>query len=319
MTIIVLGMPRSGTSLLAKLLLDCGLDFGTLAEMARPHELDNPDGYWENVRVINLNKAILAVLGGSEVAPPNVSPGWSKDPKMRDLKRKARDLVADLSGPPYWGWKDPRTMLTLELWQAVLPDARYAFIFRNPFEVALSFAKRNDYLRQQDFVGLHHSVMLWRLYHEVALPLLPPDRTVFVSYGRLMSDCAAELPRIVEATGLPATEGQIVAARQSVKPELYRNRFPDSLIRESPAAEVVRDIWERLVKLAGEPEASETSDGEQVRMVRALFEAAFKHLGSADDQVEVWRDRAFQLHAYARKLETQLGIRPSEQTGLAPK
>ncbi|MBI1756282.1 MAG: sulfotransferase [Fimbriimonas ginsengisoli] len=313
-------MARSGTSLLAKLLLDCGLYFGPLHKFVKPHAVDNPDGYWEKVGIVRLNRAILATLGGSDAAPPPLSPGWSHDPRLEDLRRKAGALVSEFDGAPYWGWKDPQTMLTLELWQQVVPDARYAFIFRNPLEVAMSFVRRNDYrLANEEFFDLHRALMLWRHHHDLVLALLPPERTVFVSYRKLMSDSASELPRIVQATGLPATEEQVAAARQSVKPELYRNRFSASLVRELSAAEPVRELYERLTHLAGAADESNPNSEEREAMARILFEEAYRDLSVADRELASWRTRAFQLHAYAKRLEAQLGVGPGEGGGTVPK
>jgi hypothetical protein len=43
-----------------------------------------------------------------------------------------------------WGWKDPRTILFLDFWAERLPDARYVFVFRRPWEVVDSFFRRGD-------------------------------------------------------------------------------------------------------------------------------------------------------------------------------
>ena len=37
-----------------------------------------------------------------------------------------------LAAAPVWGWKDPRTCLTLPFWQDVIGSIRYVICIRNP-------------------------------------------------------------------------------------------------------------------------------------------------------------------------------------------
>ena len=44
----------------------------------------------------------------------------------------------------FWGWKDPRTTLTIELFHQHLPNPHYVSLFRSPVEVAKSLHRRNS-------------------------------------------------------------------------------------------------------------------------------------------------------------------------------
>jgi len=41
-----------------------------------------------------------------------------------------------------WGWKDPRSTLTLKIWKEIFPDAKIVHIYRNPIDIAASLRKR---------------------------------------------------------------------------------------------------------------------------------------------------------------------------------
>jgi hypothetical protein len=58
---------------------------------------------------------------------------------------RAKSLIANRSGPDrIWGWKDPRTVLFLDFWHALLPNAKYLFVFRSPWEVIDSLFCRGE-------------------------------------------------------------------------------------------------------------------------------------------------------------------------------
>src|SRR5438093_2130947 len=112
----VLGMHRSGTSCLMGCLQNAGLFVGEVVESA-PHNLK---GNRENLEVRALNEAILECSAGSWKEPPKKLV-WNKTHEWR------RDqIIAVLSsGGPMWGFKDPRTLLTLDFWRRALPDVQF--------------------------------------------------------------------------------------------------------------------------------------------------------------------------------------------------
>ncbi|MEX0585828.1 MAG: hypothetical protein WD176_04250, partial [Pirellulales bacterium] len=74
--ICVLGMHRSGTSLVTRLLNLLGVDLGVSAAL-RPADRFNPTGYWEHQAFIDINDELLRRLGGSwRQIPRLLSPGW---------------------------------------------------------------------------------------------------------------------------------------------------------------------------------------------------------------------------------------------------
>jgi len=145
----VLGMHRSGTSALAGSLEQHGLFLGHVST-SNAH---NPKGNRESTEVRRLNEDVLRSSGGAWKAPPP-DVRWSDDHDER-----ARRLLADHAGQAVWGFKDPRTLLTLDGWHALVPDLEHVGIFRHPLRVARS-------LEQRDGMEREAAVALWRAYNE---------------------------------------------------------------------------------------------------------------------------------------------------------
>src|SRR5262245_40061722 len=135
----VVGMHRSGTSLVTQLLHSCGLYLGHDDDLMPPGP-DNAAGFWENTKFVGINDEVLNALGGGWDCPPPPPDNWTTD---RRLQRRASVLLRQFLGRGPWGWKDPRTSLTLPFWKGCCPNSREVVCLRNPLEVALSLHERN--------------------------------------------------------------------------------------------------------------------------------------------------------------------------------
>lgn len=106
--IVVAGMHRTGTSLVASLLEALGVDMG---DRMYPPRRANPHGYYEDMDFQELNIAMLEFAGGDWKNPPDPS-------ELRRATRQFDDQIAELiesrDAKPRWGWKDPRNCLFLE-------------------------------------------------------------------------------------------------------------------------------------------------------------------------------------------------------------
>ena len=135
--VIVLGMHRSGTSLVASMLEAMGVDMG---ERLMPASLDNPHGYYEDLDFYEMNEAILEEAGGSWWRPPSAQ---AIEAAGEALKYPIGRLVNERDWKKLWGWKDPRTCLTAGLYHSHLDDARYVVVRRDRPAIIASLLKRN--------------------------------------------------------------------------------------------------------------------------------------------------------------------------------
>jgi hypothetical protein len=133
----VVGMHRSGTSLISNWLYRCGLQLGEhLLEAGN----GNVEGHFEDVEFLKMHEEILL----SNDFPPE---GYVYDQpidisvyhveKLKSIIRVKNDLYEQ------WGWKEPRTCLFLDLYRELLPDAKYLIIVRDYKSVVYSLLKRD--------------------------------------------------------------------------------------------------------------------------------------------------------------------------------
>jgi hypothetical protein len=151
--IAILGMHRSGTSALAGTLKEAGLFLGRVMDAGFAL---NPKGLQEPPAILYMQENLVLANGGSWHEPP-ATVTW------QPLHRAVRDLfIESRTGIPVWGFKDPRTLLTLDGWLDVLPCLECVGIFRHPAEVAASLHQRNGF-------PIGKGCGLWEIYNRKLL------------------------------------------------------------------------------------------------------------------------------------------------------
>lgn len=136
--LIILGMHRSGTSLLASWLQCCGLFIG---HQLMPAGIGNKKGHFEDEQFVKLHRLLLR---------ENTYP-WQRWSRLPDFEQAAAALVSTVltQHQQPWGWKDPRTCLFIDKWHQVFPDARAVVIFRKPEDVVDSLIRRELVVQQR--------------------------------------------------------------------------------------------------------------------------------------------------------------------------
>jgi SAM-dependent methyltransferase len=199
--ICVLGFHRSGTSMTTRLLNLLGVDLGPESDLIAAVPGDNPRGYWEPSWLVEINDALLHAFGGSDLRPPAFPAGWHRDAALEPIRARARALLDDkVAG--VWGFKDPRTCLTLAFWQDLLAeravDVRYVICLRSPADTAASMLRR-DY---DPPIGTERWGELWLDFTASALAATEGRPRLLVAYDELLADPVAEAARIAAFAGL---------------------------------------------------------------------------------------------------------------------
>ena len=230
--LIITGMHRSGTSLTSSLLASAGLDIGkNLLEAGE----GNPKGHFENLEFLNFHQDVLYSLGIDKV-------GWTSNNKLTPpppFFAQAQQLIKQnqsLTQP--WGWKEPRTSLFLDFWAGLLPNSRFLFIFRRPWEVIDSIYRRGD-------VIFHHNPQLaievWNSYNQAILNFYEQnaDRCLILNLNQIIIDPHQLIDKIQEKLAIslnqPATElyeENLLTqdtSESSQRPWIIKNYFPSSL------------------------------------------------------------------------------------------
>ena len=137
----VIGMHRSGTSAVTRMLNLLGVSLGPEEQLLEPAP-HNPAGFWENERVVQLNDEQVAALGGNATTPPMLADGWERARELGGLRERAAALVRSLAdGADVVGLKDPRLSLTLPFWRTVTPATQVVHCLRDPAEAAPSLSR----------------------------------------------------------------------------------------------------------------------------------------------------------------------------------
>ncbi len=161
--VFILGMHRSGTSCLAGSLERCGLFLGQVNR----YSTSNLKGNHELTTVWKFHEYILKKQGGSWHQPPS-SCGVTL------LQRQTMyALAAYLSQDTVGGLKDPRLLLLLDSWLAVVKQPRLVGTFRHPLLVAESLAQRNQMPEDAGIrLWLHYNRELVRHHQRQPFPLI---------------------------------------------------------------------------------------------------------------------------------------------------
>ncbi|KSW10770.1 hypothetical protein CF15_08305 [Pyrodictium occultum] len=137
-TIIVLGMGRSGTSMVAGILHILGVNMG---ERLLGAHWSNPLGHFEDLDFVELNEEILRAAGGSWDNPPAREAILAVAPRFYDRIRPLAE--EERRRHEVWGWKDPRTSLTVELYLPHLENPYFIVCHRDWEAIARSLKRRD--------------------------------------------------------------------------------------------------------------------------------------------------------------------------------
>jgi hypothetical protein len=216
--IAVLGMHRSGTSIVAQILNAMGCYAGRSDELAPP-DVFNPSGYWEHREVVALNDEILAALGANWLEPANADVSKLTDDVRRAFVDRARSIAARLGEHGTWLVKDPRMSLLMPIWHEALGRPVCVLVWREPLAVGRSLLRR-------DGLPIVIGLALWEEYTRAMLAGTAALPRILFSYEELMADPAqstARLQRELEAAGIDLQSPSERELRMLIDPSLDHN------------------------------------------------------------------------------------------------
>ncbi|WP_018860775.1 MULTISPECIES: sulfotransferase family protein [Thioalkalivibrio] len=267
--VIIIGMHRSGTSLLTRVLQESGFFMGVGASRNEEAAFTNAINAWlfrEASATWDRPESLDWLLADEALQP------WLLD-YMRDtvdgpsslrflgLQRSLRGWGLSRQQTP-WGWKDPRNTFTLPLWLELFPSARVLHIVRHGADVAASlltrrrdvFNKRTRRYRQyrqmyrmnpfgpgrrgfapQVRCGtLEGGLDLWALYVTRARQHLQTlgDRGLEISYEALLTEPEGTLDAALRFCGCPLDPAQLAATAASFRPDRAHAWHQDEQLRE---------------------------------------------------------------------------------------
>ncbi len=211
MIVIVLGMHKSGTTLISQILHHSGINMDDDLDPGISYDRGNK---YERQSALALDLAILGV-GDREVLGVRPDRAATMTAVQRETMRR---IIADCNKRyTDWGIKEPRMCLTYPLWRQELPPHRIVGVYREPHEIWPRF--RYDGVRRWHKNPLYawQFVDAWLDHNRLLLELMAepsPDR-LLLNYRRLMSE-DEEFQRLEQFLGRSLTDMR--------RPQLYRSR-----------------------------------------------------------------------------------------------
>jgi hypothetical protein len=254
--VIIIGMHRSGTTMVSRLLEAMGLFVGQRKEYNNEAlfflRLDEwiflqSCASWENplpIHYLLANKEIRAMAADYTARYLIESPraisflGWKKYARYRSLH--------NLSTP--WGWKSPLSTFTLPLWLDIFPSAKVIHIYRHGVDVAYSLRERaikdlrrtrakelyyrlrflhwlrpkvGGFIHGVRITSLEGGFSLWEEYVSEACRHVAAlgARAMEVRYEDVLEDPLPPLRKMAEFCGLEVTNEALANVAREVKPE----------------------------------------------------------------------------------------------------
>lgn len=209
--LILLSPHRSGSSAVMGLFAAAGLHLGEVLEP----KAENPKGFFESVAVKSVNSDMLRAMGRDWTCPPR-----RLDPEVIDDDRIAATLVSlrPDDGRP-WGFKEPRTLFTLEAWLPHIPHALYIGVHRDVEGISRSLQRRDGFSSQaaRDIADLYLR-RLGALHRELSFPL--------IRFGGSNEQLLEDVAHLAEILGLDWDQA---LASQFLEPGLIHHRTSDDI------------------------------------------------------------------------------------------
>lgn len=213
MIYLVLGMHKSGTTMVSQLMQDSGIDMGVVDR----GEISYDEGEkFEDPWVSLITKAVLRVpWRHNSLELPDVK-AIKADERLREVARRYVRERSRAYGD--WGFKEPRASLVYDFWREILPEHKVVFVLRRPEEIWVRYMRRFRWYRPIKRLkrGIR-ALRTWCFYNERLLETLERNGAdyMIVLFNELVRD-NQEFERLENFVGR-----QLVDSRKS---DLYRNR-----------------------------------------------------------------------------------------------
>lgn len=256
--LIIIGMHRSGTTMITKMLEKLGFFMGSEQEVNAEsvffHHLNHwimvqsnsawdnpvPETFKNDFHKNNLKRVIELQLEGFKRYKYL---GMDKFFKYKSIKN------LDIN----WGWKDPVNTLNIGVWKSVFPNAKVLHIYRNPIDIAeslrvrehkvqgrfkLTFAKqmheklltsRRLYNRSVRLFDITEGIKLWEKYIEAAVVAKQKygDQWLDVKYEDFLDQPQALLNTITDFVRLETNQERIIELTKEIKNDRKYAFFQD--------------------------------------------------------------------------------------------
>jgi glycosyltransferase involved in cell wall biosynthesis len=304
--LLIAGMHRSGTSLLARLLNLHGVHLPL--EMEYRDEF-NERGYWESFAVQKLNDDILRLGDSSWFDPRPFSMARQSAEKIEEAKQQVQEFVDRVltHDAELFAVKDPRICRIIPIWRSAVEScgakALAVLPYRHPLEVAASINRR-------DLFSTKYCLSLWlRNVLEAEFATRKLDR-VFCSYPDMLSDWPSAIGKISEqlqfSSLLPFSEVE-GPVNDFMSESLKHWSFPDTDLETYVGSDGLAYQAFQLLRQIDQ------NDNARIQAEFDLVREEFGKTRSIPDELEY---RNLKVAAFGGRITEALDIRDSEISSL---
>lgn len=245
--ILVLGMHRSGTSALTRIINLLGAD---IAQDLMENNFANETGYWESIELAKIHDDILASFNSSwdDILPNDF---YLQKANTNYYKMLLNDyLLKTFSQSNFFVIKDPRLCKLIPLWLEVLAQSnigvKVIIPFRNPLEVAGSLQKRDGF-------SIEKSFLMWlRHILEVEQHTRGLERC-FINYAHLLNNNKQVIEKITKQCAIqwPAEIDSVLnEINQFIDPSHYHQRIDNEQLNKVSISTWISQAYTALNQLA---------------------------------------------------------------------
>jgi len=220
MIYLVLGMHKSGTTLISQILHESGINMG---DFNANITYDQGNKY-ERESTKQLNKAILNCGDAISISVNNIIPS---DKISLEYHKKGKEIVNQLNNTFInWGFKDPRSCLLCNFWISLLNPCKVIFVFRDPKSI---YKRYTNYFkaksRKKAFEVGWEALRSWYLYNATVLnscqSLVAQENFLILKYDQLLHNNEREHLRLETFLEQPL--------KNVIDTSLYRNQPKSSI------------------------------------------------------------------------------------------
>jgi hypothetical protein len=207
-----------------------------------PSRLENPEGYFEDLEIVEVHKNLFNELQADPTLP--LPSGWRDTAVSDAAKRQLKAIIEDrlFNTKTIWGFKDPRTPCFLPLWARVFNSANivpnYIFAVRNPATFATSLKR---YTNRDESI----SELQWLLRTCEALYHTAADCYI-VHYEDFLKKPAEVASELLDYTGLNNFFQNNVSEtiKGIIKTNLNRSVYDDYTIQNEHVLKLYNELKE---------------------------------------------------------------------------
>lgn len=246
--IVVIGMHRTGTSLITRGLQVMGVNLGDNLLPAMSEV--NAKGFWEDADINAFNIEMLHAIDSEWDFLTPITDANIQLLQQKGFFLKAVELLRNKVAQAHiFGLKDPRIAKLLPFWDQVFShcnyDVSYLLTIRHPLSVVKSLQKRDGFAAEKAY-------LLWFTHVITALTFSNKKSLSLVDYDFFMQHPESELHRLAQEIKLSVDKAELnIFLNEFVDNDLRHTHYElNDLTLDEACPNLVRDIYTQLLEIA---------------------------------------------------------------------